>query len=100
MDSKHPIHASGLFEAVDALDCDGQVNLYFALPSDRFQDFEKQPYFRPRPPTDERQAQNAARVANEEMQDQVLSTKVQQFALLVDCSVLSESISYQNHDVK
>jgi hypothetical protein len=98
VDSKHPIHASGLFEAVTALGFDGQVNLFFALPSDRYQDVEKQSYFRPKPRTDETQAQKAARVAKEAMEDKVLSTKVQQFALLVDCSVLSERCPNQNQE--
>ena len=43
----HPIHASGLVEAIKNPGCEGEVCLYFPLPADRFYRFKKQFFYRP-----------------------------------------------------
>ncbi len=93
LSSKHPIHTSGLVEAINALGTDGKVNLFFVLPNDRFSEFEQQDYFRPISGT-ETPTQKEARLKHEAMEDDVLS-RVQQFALLVDCGVPYRSNSNQ-----
>jgi hypothetical protein len=91
--SKHPVHASGLVEAINALGSQGQVNLFFVLPNDLFEEFEEQAYFRPNP-GDETPTQKEARLQKYALEDAVLS-RVRQFAVLVDCSVLTRIRSNQ-----
>ena len=91
VDSSHPINAAGLVEAVTALGSRETVYLFFALPNDCFQNFQKQTYVRTRPPKFETKAQSEARLKIEEMEDKVLA-RVVQVALLIDVGILSKNM--------
>jgi hypothetical protein len=46
----HPIHATGLSAVIESLDTKEEIQLYFVIPAERFESFETQHYFRPKPP--------------------------------------------------
>ena len=70
----HPIHAPGLVETVQNLDCAADVHLYFPVPlaADRFYGFSVQPFFWPNAPKNESATAKLSREAAKEKGDVVL----------------------------
>lgn len=81
---KHPIQVQGLKDLTRKLDTTSPIRLYFLLPSDKFQNFTKQPYH-----TKERQVYR---------RKEIFLDNIQQFALKIDMSMDSFANLYGWND--